>query len=81
MNQQEAAAWELHLFLTELGVQYAIIGGMAVLYWGEARFTQDVDITILAPLDDPAETIRKIFDRFPARLQDAMAFADAIVSS
>jgi len=26
VNQQEAAAWELHLFLTELGVQYAIIG-------------------------------------------------------
>ncbi len=75
MNQQEVAAWELHLFLTELCVQYAIIGGMAVLYWGEARFTQDVDITILAPLDNPAEIIRKIFDRFPARLQDAMAFA------
>lgn len=75
MNQQEAAAWELHLFLTESGVQYAIIGGMAVQHWGDARFTQDVDITILAPLDKPTEIIQKLLDRFPGRIQDAAAFA------
>ena len=75
MNQQEAAAWELHRFLTELGVPYVIIGGMAVQRWGEARFTQDVDVTIVPPLDESVEIIQKIVDRFPARISDAVAFA------
>jgi len=41
MNEQAAATWEIHLFLADLGIHYAIIGGMAVQQWGEPRFTQD----------------------------------------
>ena len=75
MNPQPEAAWELHLFFTGLGIPYAIIGGMAVQHWGEPRLTQDVDVTILAPLENPTETIQKIVGRFPARIADAAAFA------
>lgn len=32
MNQQEAAAWEIHSFLTGIEIPYAIIGGLAVQF-------------------------------------------------
>lgn len=75
MNTRERAALEMHEFLTRLGVPYAVIGGMAVQYWGEPRFTQDVDLTIVAPLDDPESLIRAIVDRFSSRIDDPVAFA------
>jgi len=75
MNEREAAAWEVHNFLQSLNVPYAIIGGMAVQFWGEPRMTQDVDLTVAAPLDDPGTFIRQIVERFEARLDDAVDFA------
>jgi hypothetical protein len=75
MNPRDAAAWEVHRFLTDLGIPYVIIGGMAVQYWGEPRFTQDIDLTISAPVDDPTPLIQMIVDRFEPRLEDAVDFA------
>lgn len=75
MNQQEAAAWEIHSFLQGLGASYAIIGGFAVQWWGEPRLTKDVDLTVVAPLDDPGQFILKITDAFVPRIEDAVAFA------
>lgn len=63
MNPREHAAAELHLFFQQLGVSYAIIGGVAVQIWGEPRFTQDVDLTVAAPLDEPAIFIQNVFRR------------------
>lgn len=75
MNEQERAAWELHLFLARLGVPYAIIGGLAVRQWGEPRFTQDVDVTAMLPLEDPVPVLREIAGHFSPRLPDAVDFA------
>ena len=75
MNQREAAAWEMHLFLTNLNVPYAIIGGLAVQHWGEPRFTQDVDLTVAAPLEDLTGFIQTIIEKFSPRLDEALAFA------
>lgn len=75
MNPREHAAAELHLFFQQLGVSYAIIGGVAVQIWGEPRLTQDVDLTVAAPLDEPAVFIQQVLDRFPARLEGALEFA------
>lgn len=75
MNAQEEAAWEIHQFLTELQVSYAIIGGTAVQLWGEPRLTQDVDLTVATPLDDPDTFIKQILDRFDSRVKDAHQFA------
>ena len=75
MNTREEAAWEMHTFFSELGVPYIVIGGMAVQHWGEPRFTQDVDVTVAAPLDDLEGFVRAIVARFPSRVQDAVAFA------
>ncbi len=37
--------------LDEAGVRYMIIGGQAVLFYGELCLTRDIDITLDATLD------------------------------
>lgn len=64
MNALEGAAWEAHEFFTKLGIPYAIIGGLAVQYWGEPRFTQDIDLTVSAPLDNLDNFVLRILDRW-----------------
>ncbi len=75
MNGLEVAALEAHQFFSERGTPYVIIGGMAVQYWGEPRFTQDVDLTVSAPMDGLAGFIQAILDRFEPRIEDALEFA------
>lgn len=75
MNARDEAAWELHVFLSALGVPYVIIGGMAVQRWGEPRFTLDVDVTVAAPPDDPERLVRALVERFSSRIEDPIAFA------
>ncbi len=76
MIAREQAAWEVHQFLRDLGLDYAIIGGMAVQIWGDPRLTRDVDLTAAVPLDQPSQLfIQQVLDRFPARLEDALEFA------
>jgi len=75
VNEQERATWELHVFLTRLGVPYVIIGGLAVRQWGEPRFTQDVDVTAMFPLEDPLPLLQELAAHFAPRLPDAVDFA------
>ena len=75
MNEQEHAAWELHVFLIQRDVPYVIIGGLAVRQWGEPRFTQDVDVTAVFPLDDPVSLLQELAAHFSPRLPDAVDFA------
>lgn len=76
MNPREQAAWEVHLFLRGRGLDYAIIGGVAVQVWGDPRLTRDVDLTAAVPLDQPSQVfIQQVLERFPARLEDALDFA------
>lgn len=75
MNQREQAAWELHTVFRDLGISYVIIGGMAVQHWGEPRFTQDVDVTVAAPLEDVQAFLERVVERLQPRIADAVAFA------
>jgi hypothetical protein len=75
VNSRKVAVIEIHGFFAGLDVKYAIIGGMAVQYWGESRFTQDIDLTVSAPLDDLEGFIQRILDRFAPRIDDALDFA------
>ncbi len=45
--------------LTELGIPYAVVGGMALFYHGLRRFTEDVDILVTK---DSLKTIHKKLD-------------------
>jgi hypothetical protein len=71
----EDAALEVHQVLSELQIPYAIIGGMAVQYWGEARFTQDLDLTVVIPIEEQEDTLRVLSNRLPPRRPDAIEFA------
>lgn len=75
MNRQFITAWQLHTFLRTRGIPYAIIGGIAVQRWGQPRLTRDVDLTVLLQPGREEATLREIVAAFPARIEDAVAFA------
>ncbi len=76
MDPRFEAAWEMHLFLSEQRIPYAIIGGIALQKWGDPRFTKDVDMTIAASLtQNMASLVRLITERFPSRIADPLTFA------
>ena len=43
---------ELCLFLEEQGIEYMLIGGLAIGIWGEPRATVDIDFLVAIGLDD-----------------------------
>lgn len=69
------AAAEIAEFLEEHGVNYAILGGLAVQYWGEPRATHDVDITVMVPQEQLERFVEQILQKFRPRLPDASTFA------
>lgn len=75
MNPLLAAAVEFHDFLTERGISYAIIGGIAVQFWGEPRGTDDLDLTIAVPTEETEEILAAPLARFAPRIPDAAEFA------
>lgn len=54
---------------------FCLIGGLAVLRWGEPRLTRDVDVTIMAGFGGEAAIVDVLLDELPARVEDARQFA------
>jgi hypothetical protein len=75
MNPQFKAIWEVHQFFASESIPYVIIGGMALQWWGEPRFTRDVDVTILVNLGKEEVVVKKILSAFSPRISDAYKFA------
>jgi len=46
-----------------------------VRQWGEPRFTQDVDVTAMFPLEEPLPLLQELAAHFAPRLPDAVDFA------
>ena len=70
------AALDLQTFCIERGWQFCIIGGVAVLRWGEPRFTRDVDVTLLAGYGREDEFITPLLSAgYGGRIPDAADFA------
>lgn len=69
------AAWEIDGFCRERGWRYCIIGGMALLRWGEQRMTKDVDITLLTGFGDEERFVRALAADFAPLVPNAMDFA------
>src|ERR1039457_7519992 len=61
------AARDLQAFLTERQWKFCIIGVIALLRWGEPRFTRDVDVTLLSGFGREDEFI----DRKSTRLNSS----------
>jgi len=75
MDPQFKAIWEVHQFFKKEGIPYVLIGGIALQWWGEPRFTRDVDVTILVDLGKEEEIIKKILNTFHPRISNALEFA------
>ena len=55
---------------------FCFIGGLAVLRWGEPRFTQDVDLTLLCPFGSEDEVSAPLLDSgYAGRISDPREFA------
>ena len=70
-----AAALEFQTFLDRRQWKFCIIGGIALLRWGEPRFTCDVDVSLLSGFGREEEFIQPILAAYRGRLPDAGAFA------
>jgi hypothetical protein len=76
MGQLEEALQSVVLVMEEQGLPYMLIGGMANLVWGEARTTQDIDITVQV---DPAalpDTVTRLVQAFRALPENPLAFVE-----
>ncbi len=67
----DVAAW-VHSELSDLGLQHAFIGGIALQAWGESRVTRDVDVSVLTGFDDEEQKVGTILSRIPARSESAL---------
>lgn len=75
MNGLEQAVVEIAEFLDGERHPYMVIGGFANLYWGRARLTQDIDVTVQVPESAWPEFIARIGPRFRLLSRDPLEFA------
>lgn len=66
---------QLSQFCDQQGWDYCLIGGLAASYWGEPRFTKDVDFVVFTGFGDEADFISKLAQAFELRMPDAAEFA------
>lgn len=69
------AACGLQRFLQERRWRFCFIGGLAVVHWGEPRLTRDIDLTLLTGFGQEERFIDELLAHYPARMEDARAFA------
>ena len=75
MNGLFEAALEIQDFIERRQWRFCIIGGLAVVRWGEPQVTQDVDISLLTGFGNERPYVEEILKRFDARIADADQFA------
>jgi hypothetical protein len=75
LSPQFAAALEALDAFRRMAGSGCVIGGLAVQRWGEPRFTQDADLTILAPVGSEVTIVDPLLREFQPRLPDARAHA------
>jgi hypothetical protein len=75
MNGIFGAALELQRFGDVRGWRSCVIGGLAVLRWGEPRATQDADLVLLTGFGNEQGFAEELTLHFRARISDPVAFA------
>jgi hypothetical protein len=75
MNELLQVAAEVQTFCQARNWRFCLIGGLALLRWGEPRVTQDVDVSLLTGFGAESTYIEALLNRFPARIEDAAEFA------
>jgi hypothetical protein len=69
------SARQLQDFCDRQGWRSCVIGGIAVIRWGETRVTRDIDLNVLTGFGGEDRVIDGLLANYAARLPDARAFA------
>lgn len=75
MSDLYTAADEVQKFLRRKRWKFCIIGGLAVIRWGEPRATEDVDLCLLTGFGKEERIVTALLDEFEERIPDARSFA------
>lgn len=75
MRDLMRAAAGVQTILEQQQWRYCFIGGVAVQKWGQARVTQDIDLTIFTGIGDELPVIDRLLKAFVPRIPDAREFA------
>lgn len=80
MNFFENKLKKIDSFCHTNSIEYAIIGGVAVISYGSFRTTRDIDVTILCEIED-LEKIHNLFIKeFIPILNDSLDFLKKTLS-
>jgi hypothetical protein len=77
VNEVLKAAQDVQNFCQRNNWKFCIIGGLALIRWGEPRETVDVDVTLLTGFGNEEPFIKAVLDEFTPRLSDPAEFAQA----
>lgn len=75
MNDLLDVARQLQEFCDRQNWDSCVIGGIAVLRWGEPRVTRDVDLTLLTGFGAEESFVSVLLNQYPARVSEPMEFA------
>ncbi len=75
MNALFQAAKEVSDFMGAQGWKFCVIGGLAVMRWGEPRTTQDVDLTLLTGFGTEESYVELLLAKFAGRSPNARELA------
>jgi hypothetical protein len=75
VNKLFEAANEVCGFMEAQKWKYCIIGGLAVIRWGEIRATLDVDLNLLTGFGDEEKYAKTLLANFRGRVENALDFA------
>jgi len=70
-----SAAFDLQSFMQSEQWAFCFIGGLANAYWGEPRYTEDADVSLLTGFGNEERFIAQLLRRFQPRRDDAADFA------
>ena len=70
-----ASASALQQTLNSAGFQFCFIGGIVMARWGEPRFTQDIDLTLLCPFGDESRIAQLLEPLLASRIASPREFA------
>lgn len=70
-----SAAVEIQAFCLMKRYRFCFIGGLAVARWGEPRFTEDADLTLMTGWGGEVPYVETLLSAFESRIPDARPFA------
>ncbi len=75
MNPFEKTLKDIDDFCSSNKIKYAIIGGLALIFYKIQRTTNDIDVTLLTDLENMESVSKQIINKFKPILSDPIPFS------